>query len=404
MKIINSVNILIVKLLFFGVCNVHSLHLQVISQSINSYQITSYFSKNFTKISLSNTFLFGETPNVLHSFGTNLAQNIYNQSYQIRLKHMFSLQESLIVFYTTSLSEAKLFIDFLVLQVSVRQRPKCLIVHFSNFEVSNLTKVSHILKYSWKNKFLDFSIIERVVKNIYVTSALLNYFNPFNGIVYQNELNEDTEIFPCKFQNTFGYSIHVSKVLLNQGNFNLVKQPNQKIKWLPYPEFEMKFIGAVMNLNVIVKVLPNLQLEEENFFDHHKLDIHTQYITSPVNHLSTFVIPIDRPFKNFIAVVPILRFPRIEFTLKTIYTVIIIPGIVFTVMYGLNFFKIRIKQFTVWDIFVLILGQSIGRKLKRLIHKVVFLTIVIGSVKMTNDFLLDTLLIQFDNNEIPFET
>lgn len=405
MKITKNFRIFVVRLLHFGFCNALSLNLHNFPQLSNSYQITSFISKNFTKVSLLNTSLFGNTPNILHSFDDDkYYQETYDKSSVSGLKSMFSLQESLVVFYTVDLNAVQPFIDFMIPQLSVRQRPKCLVVYFSHFKASDQPKISRILQYAWGKKFLDFSImITPDEVNVVESNSLIAYFNPFNCIIYQKKLSDGTEIFPDKLQNTFGYSINVSKVLFNKGNFMVVRQPNRKVLWYSYPEFDMKFIGEVIDLNVTIKPLLNLQLEGQDFFEHHNLDIHTQWISSPVSYLSNFFIPIDRSVKNFVAIVPVLRFPRINLSPQSFYSVTIILVPIFTVKYSLKYFKVRIKL-KLWDIFLLVQGQSIAQKPKTMVQKIIFLTVIIASVKIMNDFLLDILLVQFDDNEVPFVT
>lgn len=50
------------------------------------------------------------------------------------------------------------------------------------------------------------------------------------------------------------------------------------------------------------------------------------------------------------------------------------------------------------------LGQSIKHVPNKLLEKIILLTIIVATVKIMNDFLLDALLIQFENEEMPFDS
>lgn len=345
--------------------------------------------------------LFDESPNVMRSFDLINYSNFYNKSSENGLKRMFSLQESLVVFYTSNLDEVKSFIDFLIPQLSVRQRPKCLIL-YSNNQGRDEAKVGHILGYAWEKKFLDLSILFSAgIVNIVDSSSSIYYLNPFNCIIYETKLAENTEIFPNKLQNTFRYPFYIHKLTI-RSNFYCFETQKQKIICQPNAKFEINFTASVMNLKVIERKVSNVSLGKFKNLKTNYFDMLTQWISA--KYLSSFLIPLHRPFGKYVAVVPIFRNPRIKFSSVTLYTVIFIPMMILTIIYLLKYFKLRIEQIKVKDIFMLILGQSITREPKRLVHRIVLLTVVVASVKITNDFLLDILLIQFDNEEVPFET
>lgn len=114
------------------------------------------------------------------------------------LKNIFALQESLIVFQTNDLNEFRSFIDFLIKQLSVRQRPRCLIVHSGELQIRAEIRMTDILKYAWDKKFLNVSVLMTDQTDKTIESSLIYYFNPFNDIVYHSKLNKRNEIFPDK--------------------------------------------------------------------------------------------------------------------------------------------------------------------------------------------------------------
>lgn len=131
---------------------------------------------------------------------------------------MYALQESLVVLYTSHLNQTELFIDFLIQQLSVRERPKCLIIHSNRLELDdNEVDVLNILMYAWKKHFLDFSVMANNISNERIASLIYN-FNPFENIVYRKKLNDNAEIFPDKLRNAYGYpfkTLYESDLLSN---------------------------------------------------------------------------------------------------------------------------------------------------------------------------------------------
>lgn len=157
----------------------------------NFYQITSYVSDNFTKIFDHKKLLFRDSPRKTYSFNSNvqMAENYY---FKNSLRNKYSSQESLVTFYMNNLGEINTFIDFLVHQSTVRKLPKCLIVYLSNgLEFIGEINVINSLKYSWKNKFLDFSILVTNLENeIIDVSPFIYYLNPFENVIYRKKLDE----------------------------------------------------------------------------------------------------------------------------------------------------------------------------------------------------------------------
>lgn len=168
-------------------------------ESEGFYQVTSFTSKDLAN--LPDQSVINALPCVIHNFGESKSK-VWNNSSENALKTMYTLQESLIIFYTSVLNEIKPFVDHLIPQLSVRQRPKCLIIHLSNSSSSSdETDAIDALKNAWGKKFLDFTIM----RTDYIDEILSFYYlNPFNDIVYRKYFqNQSREIFPDKL--IYGY-------------------------------------------------------------------------------------------------------------------------------------------------------------------------------------------------------
>lgn len=156
MKIINNSCLLIFKLSCVCITECFPIGLDETIQPESLYQVSLFISDSFrNKTSDQKIPLFQKYPNKVYSFG----QKSHQQFCDNALKNLYSLQESLIVFYTVNSSEIEFFIDYLIPNLSVRQRPKCLIVYSSKNSINDEIVIIDALKYAWAKKFLDFSII-----------------------------------------------------------------------------------------------------------------------------------------------------------------------------------------------------------------------------------------------------
>lgn len=217
LRIFNDLKLLVLPIFLFSVvkCSILFSDLShALKINSNYHQITLFVSDNFfTTATSEKIFLFPEFIHKLYSFNGIDRLDLYDKSTKDGLRNMYYLEKSLIILYTSNLSETKLFVDFLIPQLSVRERPKCLIV-YCNFANYNENNVMNILKYAWQKKFLHFSIVELIYFNANnYRFSLIYYFNPFNEVVHKKEFRKDIEIFPEKLRNGFGYPLHIFKGL-----------------------------------------------------------------------------------------------------------------------------------------------------------------------------------------------
>lgn len=369
--------------------------LQKILDATNFCQITSFVSNDFRKNSNLKWPLFPEFPNKIYSFSTN-NQNLVNHNDENALKNMYSLQESLIVFYTIKSNEIVPFIDFLVPQLSIRQRPRCLIIFSSNsFSNNDELDIVNASKYAWKKKFLDFLVIK---------SSLTYHYNPFHDTVYRKERAEHFVAFPDKLKDGHEYPINIPDDDFH--NFIVyIKLRDEKVRMKVHPYFAVDLTAKILNLKIVSKKvtptsaprLPNDLLEKWN------LDIHP-YGLMDVNYSSYFLIPTDHKFEDVVAFVPIIPTSEIDVFLKILYNVVILLVIISSFLLTYNVFQNAVGQITIYDIVLLLLGQSAKREPKKTVESIIFMTVVVTSFIIMNDTLSDIILIMFEKNDVPFES
>lgn len=144
MKIYNSLKFCLWFIYYYRIKCVRNYSLDEITRPNDFYQITSFTSNDLID---SKTLTFSKHPGVRYLIGKN-HKSIH--------KIPYSLKKSLITFHTSNLSEVQSFIDFLEPQLTIRKRPKCLII---SDDSGDEIPTDEALKYAWKNKFLDFTIM-----------------------------------------------------------------------------------------------------------------------------------------------------------------------------------------------------------------------------------------------------
>lgn len=404
MKICSLINIALRFLTISLIeCSILTFNLhQVINISSNYHQVTSYLSDDFTKIPDLKTLLFHEFPNAMYSFGSD-HKVLHNKSFKNEIKNMYTLQESLVLFYTNDLNQTNLFIDFLKSQLSVRQRPKCLIVYSNSFKLKHELDVMSTLKNAWKKKFLDFTILINLSeKTITHSLMIIYYFNPFDDIVYEEKFDQRTKIFPDKLKNTYEYPLNVQKIL-GAEQILLSRKSNCKDYKFHLHLFQLfKLTAKSLNLKLVYKNV--IFSKDKDFFEKNNLDLIPSMQVN-FKYRTNFLIPSDEESLEIVAYVPIIQSSRTDIYLKILHSLLIVTAVIFNFFYILGYFqKTSLGKITMFDNVRLLLGQSIANEPKKSSLRIIMLTVIVASTLIMNDILSDIISIQFEKREIPFET
>lgn len=318
---------------------------------------------------------------------------------------MYDLEESLIVFYTSNLNETTQFIDFLITQLSVRKRPKCLIV-YPNVAQNSETSVMHILKFAWKKKFLDLTIMQlsnftMIIKNS--LSVNIYYFNPFNNIFYKKKFNKYYRLHPDKLKNGHGYSLHVFDQWIYDPQIATIVKPKKNPKFVFEPVVFFKFVSTILNLKWSYKETP-IGSNQHQDFEEYRIDLSPTLIMG-LKYDKDFAIPEDEYVEEYYAYVPIIPTSRADIYFKIFYSVIIILGLIFIFFYTASYFQnLSLSKIIMFDNVRLLLGQSIASEPKETSSRIVMLTVIVTSILIMNDLLSGIISLQFEKREIPFET
>lgn len=366
MKIFKYFNLLISTFIFLNVFEILDLH--KISEATTSFhQITSFVSDNLTEIS--DLKILNEFPGEIYSFGGQsgkLPKLRMDNKLRV-LGRWYLLQESLVIFYTNNLNEIKSFIYFLVRHLSVRQRPKCLMMYSANsFEHNDEEMyVTDVLKNAWKNKFLDFSIMMADASNKTFNSSFY-YLNPFNDIVYLRKFDQIIEIFPEKLHNAYGYPFYLRNYWWSFYASEIVRRPNGKIKINIGHQFTCFFLTKIFNLTLreLKTFKKSIHLEELNLgmlFDG--------------MHTTKFLVPMIKSNRDIVTFVPTFVIFRRNILFSITYDFMIISFIFSTFFYTFKYFKISTGQFGIFEIVRNLLGQPMVHVPQKLILRIIIVTL-----------------------------
>lgn len=371
------------------------------------YQITTFISENIEKISGVQVFL--ETPNKIYSYDKNnqQQQQLYDSSSVSSLEMIYSLQESLVIFHTNNLNETKSFIDYLIPQLSIRQRPKLLTVCLKNSVLEDEIDTINILKYAWKKNFLDFSIIITNTKGENATKLFTTayHYSPFNGTIVKRKLHKGIDLFPDKLRNAYGYPLNIATINIPYKTTH-IQRPYRKVKIFPRDLFNINFTARVLNLTTVLKKNENVSKPIFNdYLKKNNLDMTARWMFNR-NYLTYFLIPaVDQRSIEWLAFVPIFSASRMDIFVKLLCNVLIIFGFIFSFLYLLHRFQTAAGgSIIIFDYVKLILAQSIGQEPRKAVLRIIMTTVIAASVIIMNDILSDLISIQFGKREMPFDT
>lgn len=357
----------------------------------NPYQITSFVSENLTKIQDFRVLLSSDLPSVTYSFHENRQMLWYaDENY---FKSLFALQESLIIFYTNLSNEMEPFVSFLTPQLTIRTRPKCLIM-LSSTVLEEINIVS-VLKYVWQKKFLDFTVMVKITNSL----PLIYYFNPFNDIIHLKFSNAD--IFPDKLTNVHQYPINISYFQNSEIPIKVIVKPGRGFSFNYYDSSKLSLTAGIMNFSVASS---NLKVDIEygkEFSDYG--DLHGEPV-GIYDYFLNFFIPVDDPTRDIVAFVPVIPVSRFGIFLKMFYVLVVISVVILGFLFVYNRFQSRIGHIEAFDIVLILLGQSVTREPKKIAHRLIISTLMVVSFIFMNDILSDVLSISFEKREMEFES
>lgn len=302
-----------------------------------------------------------------------------------------SFHKSLIIVATNDTNQVKFYIDSIVKRVPVHQRPKCLVV-LNDRNYANLThEVSSILKYAWSQKLLDFSIINM---NRNENKIFVYYFDPFVSTLYKKMFQKQVGVFPDKFKRMKNYPINVTI-----STFDLHEKMKRGQKFRHYVKFDYTLRFMLQASNFDLKPVDGYynRTDPEKFypwrdalswFKYGNANVHGVLLTRTdillySNFSDVTVIPSEQfCHQHFVSLVPVLR-ETITFSYEIFICSFSLITAILTFLFIMR--KSDENYRKVPSFIKLLVGQPVNFKFHQITSKIIFLTIILLHVIISNE-------------------
>lgn len=292
-------------------------------------------------------------------------------------------------------------LDELVVISPQPTRPKCLLIFYSDDDSDYWLK--KILDYAWSLKFLDFSILRVNSSNQII---FFNY-NPFTTAYDTDYLETATNVFPNKLKDLNGYpltlpAINATPIMITRkkSNGELTFEGTQYVYLKTAIEkhnFTLKFVDESENNHTefFIKNFERLRNNEINMLS----------IAAYVGDQNLENIVIGRAFENFkIAItVPTTLISRVYFPADMIIYILCFPAIVLTFFLLAHVFDFQRERWEIFYIFQILMGISVQQP-RRVIERIIYLTLVILSINYSSDLFASIADIKLIHEEKQFDT
>lgn len=350
-------------------------------QRINMYQVINVYLEEVTKKSLPN---LGFLTNVaVHDFDnrTDFIRALESKDFKSAL--LFSL----IIFYSTNLANVEAFVDLLAEKIEIQPRPKCSTIFLSQSNETVLDSfVDQLLRYAWKEKFLDFSVILIDIPIIY-------HHNPFFNSTSKQTINQKTQIFPDKMTNVNKYPIKVSDVSYAKYDL-LVAQKDGKLVGLGTNSFLVEFILETMGFFMVID--RNVLMQS--------YDVAGTLMLSTVGEYQLPISSETRILLELVAVVPTSTSYELIFSRETIFHVILATFTIFLFAKILKAFGAVTEFSKPFSLALVLLGQSVPYVPRKVIDKLIFLLMTLLFVYTSNELYSNIVEVRFKNDDLSFKT
>lgn len=288
----------------------------------------------------------------------------------------------------------------MVPNLSIRQRPKCLVIHASSHSKyeNDETEITDSLTYAWKKKFIDFSTM-----TTNETTKVIYHYNPFNDTVFRKKLPvEEIQVFPDKLRNAFGYPFFIKKTTSSFRSYWERRGP--KLHMHARVMFEIIFTAKMLNLKPYVLDAPdNDSWISLDYFKKWNLDVCPKKMVN-INYSRHYVISADKSLENIVTFVPMIPIARMDVYFKFLCNFFIIFLIILPILCFLKYFKFAIGRIRIFDVVRLLLGQSVHIEPQKIAHIIVYLTVILTFFMITNDVLKNVMSTIYYQEEVPFDT
>lgn len=227
----------------------------------------------------------------------------------ISSKVTYLMHVSVIVICINYLNEAYKYIDFIVQQVPVYPRPKCLILLYGQ-KYSQSLEIEKILKFAWANKILDFSIF---IIGTFKNTTLVYDYNPFNSSTMKQTCKPNFQVFPEKLKTINNYPLNVT---FSSANLIAKSKLSPELNVFTKVDFTVRFMLKNMKFYLRPVEGDNKPLDTKfrlserdiswftKFYSNvHGIMLGPRYISGCTNISDLIILPSQQFYFGFVAIV-----------------------------------------------------------------------------------------------------
>lgn len=345
------------------------------------YQIMIFLTDSVKSITMNKVL----SPKGIPSF--NLESRNLKFTKQMTTEIKKSIHMSLIIICIDKLNKANHYMDFIVQQIPIYQRPKCLFLLLD--QNNDLTQnYKNIFENAWAHKILDASIINMNESN--KNSTFIRYFNPFDSTFTKKIFNLNVPIFPDKFKRMKNYPLNVT--FSSQDLIEKAARNPYKTEYVMNGDYTVRYM--LKSTNFVLEsvegddrtVLTYSFIDPNSWFSNvysnvHGVMLRLRSLTLYANLSDLLILPSEQYCLRHVVLVPKQRV--MTFPAEILIYFFFIPGIIFTFLFTIR--KVDKEYENVLSLTRLLLGQCVDFKFRKIANRIIFLFMVLVYTISSND-------------------
>lgn len=386
---LNSKQVYIKIILFVRLIGYTQLHkiTQKIIQDVKPTQIVYFISETAMKNITKKNCFAQEVPVFMFKVDKKIKKS---QSSLTTANIRKYIRQSLILIYTHNIDHTSLIIDLLKKLVPIKQRPKCFLILLSQ-KRSPEGVIKNNLKYAWKNKVLDFTILH---------DLLIYYYDPFHNQMVEQTINDDAIIFPEKLLKLNNYPI---KIGVRDIDIPSKKREGQEVEWARH-RLVIRFGLKMMGFDVQTIRTSGHQFNNTLVFSESKANIIAGLVVIRESKEKMAVITTDLPCRAVVAVVPVILVPKVVVPVKILLYVMVLPGIIICFILATSLMFETTQTWKIIHVVQMFLGQAVRFIPTTRTNQIVYVTICTLFVFITKDLYSVIVEINFGKEELSYDT
>lgn len=349
-------------------------------EEVDPFQVSIFTSESVT---------INDTPSIKEYPTTAMS---FNKKAIIRLSFFEKyIHKSLIIFFTSNISESRALTDSVSNLSTFHERPKCLIILLDrNFTNDNDFEL--IFKDAWSKNILDLTVTRQEKEN----HSVVYSYNPFYQTIVKKPYKKNVKIFPNKMSDMNQYPILVSNPV---SRYKQLVRKEYKLKAYGPDDFLIHYLLESMGFTVIYdekKVTnPCKNISPDSYFKMRKVRMVGNVINA-ICASNQLVVQRSQDPPTLIAVVPVLTKQKVNIS-KSLFLYIL--AVLLTII-GFRAMKRLRQTIGAFEIVQIILGQEIDN---REINIKIYVILFVISIFITNDLYTEIVNMEYVTEEMPFD-